>query len=219
GFTATPYANIFIDPETDDEMYGQDLFPKDYIYVLGESDEYVGMQSIFSDDFKMADNKHMLIEVVNEEVETYLPLKHKKTDIFRNLSPSMVEAINLFLLANAILDKRGKINSHRSMLMNMSRFINLHTQIKEVVTEYLDKVKRDVRLNSKLPIQEALRVETILSLKESFERHYTNLHDEFTFESLLRQLNNSIYRVKVAVVNAGAKEVNYIENEEVGERV
>lgn len=32
GFTATPYANIFIDPDTDDEMLKGDLFPKDFIY-------------------------------------------------------------------------------------------------------------------------------------------------------------------------------------------
>lgn len=34
GFTATPYANIFIDPETDDDMFNEDLFPKDFIYCL-----------------------------------------------------------------------------------------------------------------------------------------------------------------------------------------
>lgn len=57
GFTATPYANIFIDPKSEGDMLGQDLFPKDYIYVLGESSEYVGIQSIFSDDEEVAVNK------------------------------------------------------------------------------------------------------------------------------------------------------------------
>ena len=30
-YTATPFANIFIDPESADEMYGDDLFPKDFM--------------------------------------------------------------------------------------------------------------------------------------------------------------------------------------------
>ena len=31
GYTATPFANIFIDPDTDDEALKQDLFPRDFI--------------------------------------------------------------------------------------------------------------------------------------------------------------------------------------------
>lgn len=31
GFTATPFANIFIDSDTEDEMRGNDLFPRDFI--------------------------------------------------------------------------------------------------------------------------------------------------------------------------------------------
>ena len=34
GFTATPFANIFIDPDTNDSMLKEDLFPKYYIYSL-----------------------------------------------------------------------------------------------------------------------------------------------------------------------------------------
>jgi hypothetical protein len=34
GFTATPFANIFVDPDTEDDMLGHDLFPRDFIYCL-----------------------------------------------------------------------------------------------------------------------------------------------------------------------------------------
>jgi hypothetical protein len=34
GFTATPYANIFIDPTSNQEMKNENLFPGDYIYSL-----------------------------------------------------------------------------------------------------------------------------------------------------------------------------------------
>ena len=34
GYTATPFANIFIDPDTDDQMRGEDLFPRSFIVSL-----------------------------------------------------------------------------------------------------------------------------------------------------------------------------------------
>lgn len=219
GFTATPYANIFIDPQNDDEMFGQDLFPKDYIFVLGESEEYVGVQSIFSNDDQIAKNKTMLVKLDPDEVDTYLPLKHKKTDYFTTLSPSMVDAINLFFVANVIRDMRGDQTTHRSMLMNMSRFVNFHDSFKQVVIEYVDNVRRDVKLYSKLPVREALKNESIRSLEKSFNKYYSSLDDDIKFLDVLPLMNDSIYRIKVAVVNASTKELDYLLNEKEGERV
>ena len=48
GFTATPFANIFIDPETRTEMEGDDLFPNDFIHVLEAPGNYVGMDRLFA---------------------------------------------------------------------------------------------------------------------------------------------------------------------------
>ena len=42
GITATPFANIFINPETEDEMIGDDLFPRDFIYSLAPPTNYIG---------------------------------------------------------------------------------------------------------------------------------------------------------------------------------
>ena len=54
GYTATPFANIFIDPDTDDEMLGADLFPRNFIVSLDPPSNYVGPTRVFideSDDF------------------------------------------------------------------------------------------------------------------------------------------------------------------------
>jgi signal transduction histidine kinase len=47
GFTATPFANIFIDPLSTNEMLGDDLFPRDFIHLLEPPTNYVGMTSMF----------------------------------------------------------------------------------------------------------------------------------------------------------------------------
>ena len=48
GYTATPFANIFIDPDDDDKMYGADLFPSDFIISLDPPDNYFGAAQIFT---------------------------------------------------------------------------------------------------------------------------------------------------------------------------
>lgn len=216
GFTATPYANIFINPENDDEMYGQDLFPRDYIYVLGESNEYIGVQSIFSEE---AEHKNMLIELQPSEVEDFLPLKHKSNDNFSVLAPSMEDAINLFFLANTIRDERGDINAHRSMLMNVSYLKGMHEKVRDVVLDYITRVKKDIRIYSKLPLKEALKISTIESIKKTFDTHYTDLAENYQFDNLLKKMNDSIYRIEVKIVNSENKELDYLRNEKEGERV
>ena len=40
GYTATPFANIFIDPDTDHDMVGEDLFPRHFIVSLDPPTNY-----------------------------------------------------------------------------------------------------------------------------------------------------------------------------------
>ena len=42
GYTATPFANVLIDPSVDSDEYGKDLFPSNFIYTLEESSDYFG---------------------------------------------------------------------------------------------------------------------------------------------------------------------------------
>lgn len=217
GFTATPFANIFIDPESEDDMFGQDLFPSDYIYVLGESKQYLGVQQIYAKD---AEHGNMLVPLKAEHIEeTYLPLKHKKDSSFENLSPSMIDSINLFFIANVIRDLRGDRTAHRSMLFNVSRFSDMHVKIKDVILEYVLTLQKDIRLNGKLPIEEALKKDSVMSIKKSFERHYSNLKESYSFDYLLKNMNDSVHRIKVEIINKDHKDVDYLANESSGERV
>lgn len=53
GFTATPYANVFIDPITEEEMVNHDLFPEDFIYALPTPSDYIGPQQTFDQSGKV----------------------------------------------------------------------------------------------------------------------------------------------------------------------
>ena len=68
GVTATPFANIFIEPDTQEEMLGDDLFPRDYIYALSPPSNYIGSNAIFGDDAKYGRS----LEVI-QDAELFFP--------------------------------------------------------------------------------------------------------------------------------------------------
>lgn len=107
GITATPFANIFIDPENN-----EDLFPADFIYALSAPTDYIGADRIFGDD---GDHYGMLEPIDIFDLESCFPAKHKKDFVVSSLPDDLYEAANYFLLANAIRDYRGDNTEHRSI--------------------------------------------------------------------------------------------------------
>lgn len=116
GYTATPFANVFIDPETETEMLGDDLFPRDFIVSLDAPSNYVGPDRIFSSNAGL----DLIREV--DDFEDDLPTKHKKDWQPQSIPQSLKEAIEVFVLVRAIRLARGQTDAHNSMLVNVSRF-------------------------------------------------------------------------------------------------
>ena len=47
GYTATPYANIFIHKDDYHRKYGDDLFPRHFIISLPQPTNYIGPENVF----------------------------------------------------------------------------------------------------------------------------------------------------------------------------
>ncbi|MGL4762496.1 MAG: Z1 domain-containing protein [Sarcina sp.] len=212
GFTATPFANIFIDPETTEEMKNDDLFPRDFIYSLNPPSNYIGARDIFN---KKGKHNRMLRIIDEDALEDVLPLKHKKDDILVMLPADLKEAICTFLLANVIRDLRGDNKAHRSMLVNMSRFTNVQESINTEIDEYLKDIQRAVKLYSKS--ERPLKNKYIQELKLVFDKNYSDI--EFTWSDIINSLNKSIASVVTRVVNQKNKESLDYEDYEDGFRV
>lgn len=197
GFTATPFANIFIDPDTTDSMFKEDLFPKDYIYCLNAPTNYIGARDIFSEEGKY---RNLLMTINKEEIEKYIPSNHKRDYIIYNIPNDMKEAINTFLLANVIRDLRGDINTHRSMLINVSRFTEVQINLFHLVNAYLKDVQASTRQNGQLPSEEAINNNIyIRSLYDTYKKYYSKL--EFSWEEILKNLYKSIAGIIATTVN------------------
>lgn len=216
GFTATPFANIFIDPETNDSMQNEDLFPKNYIYCLNAPTNYIGARDIFGD---YGSHKGMIRKIDKDAIELHIPYKHKNSHIIDSMPIDMVEAIETFLLANVIRDLRGHDKTHRSMLINVSRFTNVQNLLAILVNNYLKEVQASARIFSNLSPSEALKNSIYFrSLYKTFENQYSHL--EFTWEEISKQIYKSIAPIITTTVNKDNNSgLNYEEYEEVGLRV
>ena len=199
GFTATPYANIFIDPDTNDDMEKEDLFPKDYIYALNAPDNYIGARDIFGEE---GIHKSMCIQFnqeEEEELERLIPLKHKNGFYIKSLPTSMKEAIGAFLVANAIRDIRGDIKAHRSMLINVSRFNDVQKQFYDEVNLFVKDIKSSLNVNSKLDIKQARMDKNIRFLEDMYNKYYEDTG--VTWNKVLSILKKSITPIELVMVN------------------
>ena len=173
GYTATPFANIFIDPESYSDSY-EDLFPKDFIYCLNPPSNYFGPQKIFLED----DYERVRIPLYKDEVEAVFPSKHKTTLQVKYLPDSMKNAVLTFVLTKAIRNLRAQSSSHCSMLINVSTFVNVQNQIANHVSSFLRQVGNEVVLNGSMG--DSHYNETIDNFKRIYFNRFVNsaLSDE-----------------------------------------
>lgn len=211
GFTATPFANVFIDPDTESEMLGDDLFPRDFIYTLEAPSNYVGPHQFFVD--------MPTITRWNDDVEVLLPEDHKLSHQLASLPESLQEALRCFLLATTIRDLRGEGSSHRSMLVNVSRFTAIQDQVAALLDSRLRDIQRDIRNFSRLDTADALRTPTLRHLHETWEREFHSR--EFDWPTIQAALHEAIQPVVVRAVNqrTGAASLDYKSHSEQGLRV
>lgn len=137
-FTATPFANIFIDDQIE-----QDLFPKDLIYALDSPTSYHGCRHFFEEVTPEGPVRHIL------DGEDYFPLGHKRTLNVDDLPESLIEALRCYLLTNAIRDLRGQVDRPTSMLINVSRFNDVQQRLHDLVSAELARYLNAIEMHSR----------------------------------------------------------------------
>lgn len=208
GYTATPFANIFIDPKSADEMRGADLFPRDFIVSLDPPSNYFGATRVFIDDAES------IIRHIDDNQVT-LPLTHRKEFPVTSLPASLCQAIRAFLVARAIRLARGQLNKHSSMLVNASRFTGIQRQLRNEIHAFVDKIRASVRVNGALSQEKACKDAEIAALHSVWLEEYSSVHPEWsTIQALLLE---SVAPVKVVEVNSNSSgALNYTDHDKSG---
>lgn len=153
GYTATPFANVFINPN--DSPEDVDLFPSDFIVQLNAPDTYFGGRKIFPHRSQENDDElPRCLRLIFEDEPGFLPVLHKKNTEFPGLTDSMKEAIHSFLINSVIRTIRGQITAHRTMMINITRFNDIQTDIQTCVEAYIERLSTEIEQLSSYSVQE-----------------------------------------------------------------
>lgn len=137
GYTATPFANVLINPANT-----KDIYPRSFIYSLPEPEAYFGARKLFGqpvseDEATGADAPHDMIRIVsNDEAE-----RHSVNTLLEKgpvVTPALADAISWFVLATAARRVRSGVTKHSSMLIHTT--MRVSPQL-----EYLDPIRSYVK--------------------------------------------------------------------------
>ena len=191
-YTATPYANIFIDHKASNDDVGKDLFPKDFIYSLNAPTNYFGARKIFID----SQQRHL---VAIDDHETLIPYNHKKDFTLDKLPSNLLDAVRLFVINIAIRRLRGQGDKHNSMLIHATRFTDVHKNLALLTGEYLDLLKKDILAYALLPNAENYS-DHLAELSRTYYRHHTEIDKRW--DDVLRELESFVSEVIIRDVHA-----------------
>lgn len=183
GYTATPYANVFIHIDDTHPRYGEDLFPRSFIVSLPQPSNYMGPEKIFG--FDETDREVTAIEPLPlvrlvDDHSTCIPEGHDKELIVDSLPHSLKLAMRYFLLGCAERRLRGEGVPHNSMLIHVTRFTAVQQQIKDLVDRELKELAS--RIMSKDPLADFREIwenDFIPTSHEMTDRGYrdSSIHD------------------------------------------
>lgn len=212
GYTATPYANLFISQEYDKDAItevkkkqyriGEDLFPRDFIINIKAPSNYIGAAKIFGyehanqeqtkepldifrpiDSFIGYDSKNNPIYEGDYDPPFFKTInKANKDDLPEYLPPSLDRAIKSFILTCAIRRVRGHENKHNSMLVHVA-----------LLVRWIDRVARLVSEKTKV-YQDAIQSEDEALLSELKELYLTDFVP--TTKNVLDNLDYTDIRIK-----------------------
>lgn len=231
GFTATPFANVFIDPDSVDAMQHADLFPEHFIYALEAPSNYVGADKIFYPEGTFYHNLRYITDITEPDYasEEYKDLVQNNLEVLNSgtfyykhkkewdgiLPDSLRESILCFCLANVVRDLRGQSKEPRSMLVNMSRFIHVQKVITGHVAEWFEALFNDIRVNFNEDASKNYHLPLYGELRSLWEKHFSQVNDvTFARVSQKATLLAALEKIEVKMVN-GSKQsasLNYKEN-------
>ena len=219
GYTATPFANIFIYPDQDAGRHGRDLFPRDFLINLPVPSNHVGPTKVFGltkgpDDDERPVPALPLVRVVNDHHDQ-IPNVHRSNWAIGELPDSLKSSLKAFVLACATRAARGQAGEHNSMLIHVTRFVDVQSQVADLVRIELRDLQNRIRYgdgDSADSIVDQLRtmwLEDFEPSSRSARELYPDLMlgcAEVSWRAVSSKLVESSQRIQVKVINGAAKD-------------
>lgn len=226
GYTATPFANIFINPDSETPKHGEDLFPRSFILNVSPPSNYVSPSRVFGldgdPDAGIEPKQEIpLYRPVDDHEDIFLP-GHKKDLVVHELPDTLKKALACFVLVCAARRARNQKEVHNSMLVHVTRYIDVQHQVAQLVQLQVDSIRR------RLAIGEGERKQTLLSeLKRIWQEEFEptsatirtmspdeNLH-QTTWEQVAAELPEAAARIEVKEINGHATDaLDYVAHQQ-----
>lgn len=200
GYTATPFANVLIDPSVP-----QDLYPRDFIVDLPRPEQYFGPERIFGRDALSGgdDESYEGLDVIRsvpqEEVPLLMPARPADRGTFvPTLTPSLRRALRYFWMATAARAGRGQAGQHSTMLIHTTLYTDVHERFKPLVEQEQRAVLRGLAAGD---------ASLLRSLKAQWEEEQTRVPSQemgeapVSFDDLRPQLAAVVGNTKVVIEN------------------
>jgi hypothetical protein len=223
GYTATPYANLFISQEYNDNYtakvknkdyhVGKDLFPKHFILNIKSAKNYIGASKLFGLEDQVTGESHEPLDIFRPiySDEYNPPLyerinKHNKDDLPEYLPESLKKAVKSFILTCAIRRLRGQERKHNSMLVHVALYVKWIDRVSLLMNDLIKEFTNKIDAND---------IGFIESLKDLFESDFVsttkNILDnldyrdnkikQHSWEDVLREVRPAIKKFDVRAVH------------------
>jgi hypothetical protein len=141
-YTATPFANLLINPSD-----YEDLYPRHFIVDLKPPDDYFGPEKIFgrapldATDDSADDGLDIVRSVSDADAAAVRPASRRAVTTWDPSVPdSLAEALRWFVLATAARRVRDDSASHSTMLVHTSMLTAAHSALQLCIRPYLDSL-------------------------------------------------------------------------------
>ena len=152
GYTATPFANVLINPYRAEGQTLDDLYPRDFITALPRPDSYFGTEKLFGatpsdpDDIQPDEEGLDMIRHVPDEEEALLqPQSRQKRHAFQPLMANSLETAILYFLAScAARHARGDDAKHMTMLVHTSPYVIAHERVARLIHDWVETNEKEI---------------------------------------------------------------------------
>ena len=220
GYTATPFANIFIYPDIENKHpdFGDDLFPRSFIINLPTPSNYIGPVQVFGIDVKKNSSLESVegLSIVHPiyDHQNWMPTHRKGHIPPEPIPPSLIEAIRSFILGCAIRIARGQENEHNSMLIHVSRYTDVQKEVYEQVADTVKSIKLRLKHgdgNSSHQIisefRELWETNFLPTTQKILEIRPTEQCENIDWDKIQVLLYKAADKIKIKKINGKAKDV------------
>ena len=199
GYTATPFANVLIDPSEPEGLY-----PRDFIIDLPRPSSYLGPERIFGRERVWLDDTDEGLDgldMIRIVPEAEVPFLRPNGDyrMFRpEITPSLRQAILYFWLSTSARRAREAQDRHSTMLIHTTSLTVPQTQFRQPIEVFRDQVHQLITQNDSTLLEE---MRAIWDEERIRVPPQTDAEPEILFENLYPYVTDIIANTSVIIEN------------------